>query len=501
MGRSAASVCACTSSSRVSSVVLAAAALAGVVTPPTAADPWLGPGDARVRHDVQLLADAGVIRGPVTTWPLSWPDIARDVGSTDDGAVDPAIRAALSRVQRLARAAATAGWSGLEYGIALAEEPVELRTHSDTPREDAELELRGSWLGSRLAFNLQAQFVANASDDRDWRLDGSYVGVNIGNFMISAAAMERWWGPGHEGSLILSNNARPIPAITVERNYTDPFKARWLAWIGPWRASIAIGRAEGSDVGVPQTRFFAARVNFRPRPWLEVGLSRTAQWCGEGRPCGLSTFGDLLIGRDNRSDSLTVNDEPGNQMAGYDVRLRSPWPKIPVAAYAQLIGEDEAGGLPSKFLGLVGAEVWGSNGLGSYRVHAEFADTACTFTRTPPDFGCAYRNSLYPQGYTYRRRIIGHSMDQDGRMYSVGGTLVRAGGDVVTALVRKTHLDRDGGGNFLVSGTTEIQNVELQYARALWRGQLGVGVGFDDSSEPNTSGSDVRGFVSWRQPL
>ena len=43
------------------------------------ADPWLAPGDAGLRSDIQLLADAGIIRGPVTTWPMSWPDLARDV--------------------------------------------------------------------------------------------------------------------------------------------------------------------------------------------------------------------------------------------------------------------------------------------------------------------------------------------------------------------------------------------------------------------------------------
>ncbi len=42
--------------------------------------------------------------------------------------------------------------------------------------------------------------------------DGSYLGVNVGNFMLSAGYIERWWGPGWDGSLILSTNARPIPA-------------------------------------------------------------------------------------------------------------------------------------------------------------------------------------------------------------------------------------------------------------------------------------------------
>ena len=37
----------------------------------------------------------------------------------------------------------------------------------------------------------------------------------------------------------------------------------------------------------------------------------------------------------------------------------------------------------------------------------EYSDTACNFSREAPKFDCAYRNSIYPQGYTHRGRIIG----------------------------------------------------------------------------------------------
>src|SRR6185503_3711710 len=47
------------------------------------ADPWLAPGDEALRSDIELLADAGILHGPVTTWPMSWPDIARDVVSAE----------------------------------------------------------------------------------------------------------------------------------------------------------------------------------------------------------------------------------------------------------------------------------------------------------------------------------------------------------------------------------------------------------------------------------
>ncbi len=174
-----------------------------------------------------------------------------------------------------------------------------MRSFDDSPREEGELALRASWLTDHLAVNLQGSVVADPDDDKQFRADGSYLGVNVGNFMISAGFMERWWGPGWDGSLILSTNARPIPSLTLERNYTDPFKSKWLSWIGPWRASIALGEMEGSDVAVPNVKFLAARVNFKPRPWLEFGLTRTAQFCGGDRPCDWDTFTDMLFGRDN----------------------------------------------------------------------------------------------------------------------------------------------------------------------------------------------------------
>ena len=97
---------------------------------------------------------------------------------------------------------------------------------------------------------------------RPRRLDGSYVGVSFGNFMLSVGAMDRWWGPGWDGSLILSSNARPIPSLTVERNYTDASRWPVLRWFGPWRASLALGQAEGATSRC-RPAFLAARIDLR----------------------------------------------------------------------------------------------------------------------------------------------------------------------------------------------------------------------------------------------
>lgn len=483
-----------------------------LAVPSVHAEPWLAPGDLALRHDIELLADAGIIRGPVMTWPISWPDVARDVlAAADTTQSERSIDEALARVKRAARDAQQEGPGGLELRAAGASDAPDWRAFSDQPREQGEVTVASSWMTERLAARIQVTGVASSTDNQSVRLDGSYIGVNVGNFMISAGEMERWWGPGWDGSLILGTNARPIPSLTVERNYTDPFKTKWLHWIGPWRASIAVGQAEGATSArdgaltvLPDVRFLAARFNFKPRPWMEFALTRSAQFCGQGRDCSLSTIKDLLLGRDNRSATLSFAQEPGNQMAGYDLRIRAPWQRIPALVYVQAIGEDEANGLPSKFLGVVGAEAWGSIALGSWRLRAEFTDTACVFMRRNPEFNCSYRNSVIPQGYSYRGRMIGHGLDNDSSMASIGAVLVRPSGDSWSIILRNARVNRGGSvpdlAHALSSGASKLRNADLEYHHGFTAGDIRAGVALDDFSGTRND-SSLRAFVEWRQRL
>ena len=80
--------------------------------------------------------------------------------------------------------------------------------------------------------------------------------VPLGNVWptpVSYGAMDRWWGPGWDGSLILSNNARPMPSLTIERNYSDASRWPVLRLFGPWRASIAFGQAAAGMVRMSLT--------------------------------------------------------------------------------------------------------------------------------------------------------------------------------------------------------------------------------------------------------
>ena len=50
---------------------------------------------------------------------------------------------------------------------------------------------------------------------------------------------------------------------------------------------------------IEDTLLWGFRLNFKPFENLEIGISRLAQWGGEGRPQSSSTFWNVLLGKDN----------------------------------------------------------------------------------------------------------------------------------------------------------------------------------------------------------
>jgi hypothetical protein len=470
------------------------------------ADPWIAPGNVPLRHDLQLLADAGVLKGPVTQWPVSWPDVARDALAFEDTkTLTSGEHSALIRVRRAARQAMRTGDFVPHARIAGSSDPDILRGFAATPREEGEAETGVAWMGERVAMRLQATGVNDADDGKTWRPDGTYLGLSFWNMVLSAGYVDRWWGPGWDGSLILSTSARPISALTLERNYSDPFAWPVLKWFGPWRAIISFGALEDHREDFDETRFFGARLTFKPWRHLEIGLSRTAQWCGEGRPCDAQTFWDLLVGEDNDQDPSL---QPGNQLAGYDLRLSSPWRSVPVAFYGQMIGEDEAGFLPSKFLGLIGLEHWGAIGEGSFRVRVEYGDTSCSFSHAEPEFDCAYESTIYTEGYRFRGRSIGHSIDSDSRMTTVAGMYVGSDGSSWELRARTADLNRDATvteepNHTVASLATQLDSIDLLHRREMLGGYFTGGVGFERREIESLSSSqeDWRLTAEWRRGL
>ncbi|HSG63950.1 MAG TPA: capsule assembly Wzi family protein, partial [Gammaproteobacteria bacterium] len=354
--------------------------------------------------------------------------------------------------------------------------------------------------------DLNVQGVDEPADGEDVRADGSEIGLRLGNFTLAASTMERWWGPGWDGSLILSTNARPTPQIAISRNSAQPFASRWLRWIGPWTLTSFIGQLDDARV-VDDALLFGLRFTFKPLPSLEIGLSRTAQWCGDGRSCDLSTFGDLLLGLDNRGENVDAEDEPGNQLGGFDVRWALPWLDRSTALYAQWIGEDTRQGGPQigSWLRQIGAEYSGTafDGRWSHRSYLEYSDTVCReggLGFSDKKFNCAYEHAIYRTGYRYERMSVGHGMDSDGTIASIGS--IWQGGQDLSWQFSARHIDTNQSaapsGNHTISPIrVEIDELLAVHERPLWVGWLRVALGYRDTRYPDDASLDDNSAFGW----
>jgi hypothetical protein len=469
------------------------------------AAPQAQPGDVGLRHDLQVLADYGAIRGPMTTWPVAWDAVLHDLEEVvaNDVVLPNRVLPTFDRVLSRARREAARGRVSFDFGASVAEEPIHIRGFSDTPREDAEVEAGVSWFSEHLTLDLNVSGVDNPADGEDVRADGSQLGVDFGNWSFAASTLDRWWGPGWDGSLILSNNARPVPSLAIGRNLTTPFDTKWLSWLGPWDLQVLFGQLE-SDRYVPDARFFGMRFNFRPFESLEIGLSRTAQWCGEGRPCGFDTFWELFWGNDNLGDDgVSESNEPGNQLAGFDARWTNMWFETPVSLYAQLIGEDEAGGFPSRYLAQFGVEGSGiTRGQTSFRWFVEVAGTSADFLKDDRYNG-AYRHGIYQSGYNYYGRIIGHGLDNDAYVYSAGVVAVTENGNSWNVIARVGDINRGGptdDRHSIATDPAELASVDIQHNRRSRFGDFFIGIGYQSLEDVASGDSvdDTRAFLQWR---
>ena len=471
---------------------------------------FLPASDSRLRDDVSLLVDEGVINLPVNEWPLAREDVAQAIsGIQAEELFDAALGAALGRV-----VAATAfpdgadEWRLRELRLTLGQ-PGLLRTDATLGRENGELTSIGGSGSSRSSITIAATAVIDAADGQTIRFDGSEATVRWGNWLFSANQMDRWWGPGRDGSLILSTNARPMPAVSLDRNRSLPLNFPVLRLLGPWRFSGFLGLGENNRPDVDRPAFMGMRLSFKPAPIFEFGMSRTAQFCGRGRPCGLKTFGRMLIGQDNsgRRGLNNPNAEPGNQMAGFDVRIVSPFKRLPVAVYAQEIGEDNSStGIPERYLGLFGAESWFHLESGStVRARIEYSNNSCKWYNPSLEPDCAYRQTIFNAGYRYRGRNIGHTADADSETTSATLALTRANGDRWAVRGRRGRLDAYGPPdpfNPVSQGRSYYRSFEASWEGSISGQHLAAQVGYERQF-PRSAGTarGAFGFIQWRKPL
>ena len=463
-------------------------------------EPFLTPNDLFIRHEVRLLGDEGGFEGLQNSWPL-------DLGRLSSGLQEYAYNSELLD-NRLSEEA-NSGFSPIYTTLGIADDRVTARGFGPEPRSGFATNASVSWMNDRFAAKLSIN--AFYGMEKDWKgrvdegfaLDGSYIAARLGNWSASFGQQERWWGPGWDGSLILSTNARPIPAISLDRRIAEPFETKWLSWIGPWSFHSFIGRME-EERTVPNPYLWGMRGEVKPTilGGLEIGFFRMIQLGGQGRPEGLSTWADAFLSQDNYGANTGNDDrskEPGNQLAGIDLRWQ-PFDS-PFALYGQLVGEDEDKFLPNCLMFQYGIEAWTNLEDSTLRVFAEYADlTSYWWTDDPRTRNITYGHHIYNDGYRYRGRPIGHWADQDSQILSLGGVLQKENGIGWGATIRNGKLNEDGAGttsSVSASTSTDYFSIDVFNSREYPAYGLSVNTSFGWESFKPTGGMTDDGLAGY----
>lgn len=389
--------------------------------------PWVGVGDRSLRSDVELLAAYGLIGNLTTTWPIPAKQILH--GLSDQKKLDQAPMAVQLAAQRVLAALDGPDPDSSVHPIAQLETtnaPAVIRDFGSQARDEADafagLNYDAGAFNASLRVGEQTHY--NGSGAR-FSLDGSYVAARWGNLQFYGGYLDQWYGPGTSTSLILSNNARPFPKIGVMRADPVPFQTPWLSWLGPWQFNFFIGDLNGPRQDT-NTGFVSLRFTFEPVEGLEIGLTRETEICGKNHPC--SPFKDYFSVNNSTNNVNKVNDE-----AGIDVKYTRLIHGYSVSPYLQIMNEDTGPVVHSDSSYLIGSSIaapWGVDGA-HWQLSAEYANSVPLlnlFDLGKKSHGIAYNNSGYVDGFRYRGRTLGFSLDSDSRLVSVDGLFIDSAG-------------------------------------------------------------------------
>jgi hypothetical protein len=243
-----------------------------------------------------------------------------------------------------------------------------------------------------------------SEDDTDIVMKRGYGVLSLLGLNLQLGKDSQWWGPGYHGAILLSNNAEPLTMVRITN--PQPVLLPWVfRYLGPFRFVFFVTRLE-EERTIPEPYLWGMRLNFKPHPYIEIGLQRTAMLGGKGRSEDLSTWWKSFTGKGEN----VIGVGAGDQRAGFDVKLTLPFKWQPLQVYAEAAGEDEAGGLPYKWAYLAGIYLPRILSLERISMRGEYATT---HVRGSPNVW--YTHSIYTDGYKYKGRIIGHHMGTDSK--------------------------------------------------------------------------------------
>jgi hypothetical protein len=283
------------------------------------------------------------------------------------------------------------------------------------------------WLASAQGYWQPSDYVVislgAAADADDAVATGSMLSAGFDFAQLDVGYRDHWFSPFTDSAMIISTEARTLPSITLS-NYR-PLTRLGLSYevfMAEMEHSDQIRFENGFTSGKP--RLAGLRFSIEPTPGWSLGANRLMQYGGGQR--GGNSFSDFLDAlfrpheNDNRSASLSQDEEFGNQTAAWTSRFIFP-ARTPFAAYLEYAGED-------------------NSYEGNYRLGNAALSVGITFPRLWQRFDLTYEASEW-QNTWYTHGIYLDGMTNDGHVLGHWGADRRVFEDAVGA---QTHMLRIG---------------------------------------------------------
>ena len=162
-----------------------------------------------------------------------------------------------------------------------------------------------------------------------------YISFNHTGWQVSVGKQALSWGVGEGGSMLLSNNAEPLPMVRLTRLVPMELPG-FLRKVGHFRTDWFIGKVDGG-VYTPHPLLYGQKFSFTVTPYLEIGIARTGM-LGRGRDAiGGDPFTSLNFVRN--FFGVTINKAhgiAGEGRSSIDFNLDVPGLKHRASLYADL---------------------------------------------------------------------------------------------------------------------------------------------------------------------
>jgi hypothetical protein len=258
-------------------------------------------------------------------------------------------------------------------------------------------------IGDVFSATLSPELRLDAQGNVNARVLEGFGKLTLYNVEAGGGRESLWWGPGFNGSMLFSTNARPFDL--VKAGAAEPFMLPWIfESLGPIKLTYFLGQLE-EHRDFPHTKLTGLRLNLTPASFLELGFSRVVQLNGEGRPSvGVGDYIKSLFGpgSDNVNSPLNNNTLLS---ADFSLRLSNVSRYLPLFRDVEIYGElgwddtcceDIFVPLrPGGIIGLYSPNLFGSS---QTELRIEYAATS----------KIQFNSNIYSSGYAVKGRPIAH---------------------------------------------------------------------------------------------